>query len=339
MQTYILGGYTKRFNKGISEIQFNPADQSLSQTQLIANLNSSTFVALNSTKDLLFALNKKDDQGGLVVFEKQNGSWRKVSEAYASGATGCHITFRQASQTIYVSNYHEASIDIYQLDSNKQVRLAQRIQHHGSSVHPNQNQSHIHFTGFNQNEDLLYVCDLGSDKVYVYQVKTDGSLSVQSELITPAGMGPRHIAFHPDLNRAYIIGELNNHTLEVRIDSVGNLEIEADYPNFNEKVDRADGAAIRISSDGRFLYTSTRFHNILSVFAVDDQGHLNLVQTIDSHGQIPRDFIIDESEAYLLVGHQDSDNLVLFSRDTQSGRLNLISENTNAPECVCIAHA
>ncbi|CRH21150.1 hypothetical protein BN1423_1390005 [Carnobacterium maltaromaticum] len=38
----------------------------------------------------------------------------------------------------------------------------------------------------------------------------------------------------------------------------------------------------------------------------------------------------------MIVAHQDSDNLTLFSRDRETGLLNMIQKDVYAPECVCV---
>ena len=44
-ETYILGGYTKGRNQGISSLDFDPVTGHLSEPQLIAKLNQPTFLA------------------------------------------------------------------------------------------------------------------------------------------------------------------------------------------------------------------------------------------------------------------------------------------------------
>lgn len=341
MQTYILGGYTKRSNQGIASIQLDPQAERLSDYQVIDQLEGSTFVTLSQDKSLLFAIDRHQDQGGIVAYQKDGQAWKRLDQIYTSQKNACHLSYHDDSRTIYASNYHEGSIDVYHLSDQCHLSHLQRLVHQASSVHPNQTNSHLHFTGFGPYPGLLYACDLGGDLVYTYRLQADGQLVKASELQTQPGMGPRHLVFHPNGKYAYIIGELNNQTLQVKVKEDGSLEALEYFSNLGDQsFDRADGGAIRISQDGHFLYTSTRFADILTVFQINNEsGQLDLIQTIPSGGEIPRDFTLSADDRHLLVGHQDSDQLALFRRDSQTGELSLISRDTLAPECVCLALA
>ena len=100
---------------------------------------------------------------------------------------------------------------------------------------------------------------------------------------------------------------------------------------------QAWGGAIHLTHDGRFVYASNRGFDALYTFSVDAKnGLLTLVQTIDSYGSVPRDFNLSNDEAYIVVGHQESDNLTLFKRDLETGELKLLQKDFYAPEVVCV---
>jgi 6-phosphogluconolactonase len=94
---------------------------------------------------------------------------------------------------------------------------------------------------------------------------------------------------------------------------------------------------VRITEDGKFLYSSNRGHNSIAVYAINESGHsLERIQLIASEGNTPRDFALDPTEQFIIVGHQDSDKLTLFERDAETGLLSLLQKDVYAPECVCI---
>lgn len=340
-QTFILGGYTKRDNKGIHQVEFDAKEGAFSDPSLISELNGPTFVALSKAKDLLFAIHKENDQGGIVAFKKNDqGTWDKLASGFGDNGSGCHVSYRESSQTIYVSNYHAGVIDVFKLDG-EELNVIQTVEHSGSSVHENQDSSHVHYADFNDSQNLLFVCDLGTDFVTTYEIAEDGTLAPSSEIKLTPGTGPRHLVLHPTEPYAYIIGELANTTTVVSLDAEGKMaavETQLNIPE--EHVEKSAGAAIRITNNGRFLYVSTRFHNVLTVFEIsEDGGALTKIQEIDTNGEIPRDFNIDETEKFVLVAHQDTDHISVFDRNAETGQLTFIQNNTLAPECVCIASA
>ena len=63
-------------------------------------------------------------------------------------------------------------------------------------------------------DKYVVVVELGSDKLFTYEVKKDGALVERSRLDIRPGSGPRHIAFHP-INKkiAYIMTEFRQRSL------------------------------------------------------------------------------------------------------------------------------
>jgi 6-phosphogluconolactonase len=96
-------------------------------------------------------------------------------------------------------------------------------------------------------------------------------------------------------------------------------------------------AAIRLTSDGKFLYVSNRGHNSLAVYKVKTGGKsIELVEIVKTEGDIPRDFNLAGNEHFIVVAHQDSDNLTLFKRNQTTGKLSLIQKDFYAPEITCV---
>lgn len=342
VQTFILGGYTKRENTGLHSIRFDSQNATFEDKRLIAELNGPTYVTLSEDKSLLFSIHKAGDLNGLIVFKRDdNEQWRELDQITVKGGAGCHVSYSDLHRTIYVSSYHDGTLDVFHLNQNDQLSHVQRLEFEGSGVHENQDASHVHFAGLNAEESLLYMCDLGTDTVSTFKLDDDGKLALSSELHLTPGTGPRHLVLHPGLPYAYIVGELNCTTTVAEISQTGELEVIQTIQNIpTEHVEDSAGAAIRITRDGKFLYTSTRFHNVLTVYEVDPHdGTLTLVQTVDTVGQIPRDFTLDETERYILIPHQDSDHITIYERNAESGELKFINNQTRASECVCIAQA
>lgn len=344
MQEYILGGYTKRDNQGIKSTQFDPTNLQFTQPKLIAELNGPTYVALSQDKSLLFSIHRDDEtnKGGLVAFEKDaNNEWQELSRLFPSESTGCHVSFRESSRTIYVANYGLGQLDVYHLNSDNQLEHIQTVEHSGSGPHENQDAPHVHMGLLTPQQNTIIVCDLGTDYLSAYNLDNQGKMTLANSIHLPAGTGPRHAVLHPALSIIYVIGELNNTTNVIKVEEDGSFTLLQTLPNVPEdKLDSASGAAIRITKDGRFVYSSSRFHNILTVFETNvNDGTLTEVQQIETVGQIPRDFILDETDEFVLVAHQDSDYITVFERNTNTGELNFKNNDTYAAECVCIAHA
>lgn len=339
LEQLFLGGYTRRTNDGLYTQTFDSIKGSFTPREQIDHIQGPTYFDLSVSEGLLFTIEKASPLSGVAIYQfHESGTWSKISQLLHLKHPGCHLFYRQESRTLYVSNYHEGNLTVYGMDANKQLQLLQTIPFTGSSIHPNQEQAHIHFASCLKYKNFIFICDLGSDVVWVYQLNTDGKIDkVIDRLELPAGTGPRHMVQHPHLPYIYIIGELDNTTHRCSVDKQGHLQWLSSYSNLAKPHPQASGAAIKLSNDGRHLYVSTRYADQLTVFEVDSlNGQLKTQQLISSYGKVPRDFCLSVNEQYILVAHQDSDYLSLFSRDPNSGCLTFIHNEIYAPECVCI---
>jgi 6-phosphogluconolactonase len=86
----------------------------------------------------------------------------------------------------------------------------------------------------------------------------------------------------------------------------------------------ATGAAdMHISPNGLFLYATNRGDaNDISVFSINQEnGELTFVERKPSGGKGPRNFIIDPTGKYLLIAHQNSDNITVYRIDETTGKI------------------
>ncbi|MEJ7658921.1 MAG: lactonase family protein [Hymenobacter sp.] len=203
--------------------------------------------------------------------------------------------------------------------------------------HKNQNHAHAHSIVPDPTNRYAFSTDLGTDKVYGYQLNTAGA--PLRPLPTPAfvaksGAGPRHLTFHPNGRWAYLENELNS--------TVTALAYDADHGTFSEIQSLStlpedfagdnSGADVHVSPDGRFLYTSNRGANSLAVFSIAPaDGRLALVQHVSTQGKTPRNFALDPSGRLLLVANQNSDNIFTYRVDKQSGKLTPTEKSVSLP--------
>ena len=104
------------------------------------------------------------------------------------------------------------------------------------------------------------------------------------------------------------------HRRSIDIAGSRRISIRVDAAN------RHSPGAIRLSSDGRFLYVTDRGEaNRILVYAIAADGRLQLLQKRDSEGREPRELAIAPDGRFLLVANQFGDSLVVFRRDPASG--------------------
>jgi 6-phosphogluconolactonase len=152
------------------------------------------------------------------------------------------------------------------------------------------------------------------------------------------GGGPRHITFHPNGKFAYLIEELSGHVVVYQYQE-GKLKLLQSTSTIPPgKNGFAGSADIHVSPDGKFLYASNRgdFNN-LAIYKVDPKsGKLSTAGFQSTLGNAPRNFNMDPTGNYLLVGNQNNDEVVVFKRNMKTGLLTDTGKRIAVGKPVCL---
>lgn len=332
-QTFLLGTYTKRKSKGIYSIELDTNKKTLNQLNLVCQTQNPTYLDTNIHQDIA-CISQKDKLGGIRLFKKSEDGYQLTHECHHQKAAPCFIQWKEDQEVILTANYHTGSICNYSFAN--ELICNNEFTFQGSSIHKNQDQARMHFVHSTPWNTYFVACDLGSDLIYLLQLDEQKHYQICSRYKTHLGAGPRHIAFHPTLPIAYVVCELNARIEVLHFDTHTTEFSLLEQHEIVDREKKAWAAAIRITSDGKFLYISNRGYDVLVSFTVDTQtGRLSKLEEVQTFGKVARDFHMDASEQFLIVGHQDSDTLTLFERDA-TGRLHLCQRDIYAPEVVCV---
>lgn len=334
----LLGTYTRRASEGIYEANLNHTTKQIEDVNLLAPVGNPSYLVPNKKGTVIYSILSEDGQGGIISLTYDGKQWSRRVAHLTDGPAPCYLSYDEEHQLIFTANYHAGSVHIYQTNEIGDLDLLDTVNHKGSSIHANQQSPHAHF--FERTPDGRYAvaCDLGTDEVYTYEVTDEGKLNEVARLSVKPGTGPRHLVFHPTLPKAYILGELSSEVLVADYDAqTGRFQIIDIVPTIPAThTDFNSGAAIRITTDGKHLYTSNRGHHSLVAFEILPDGRLDFIAYYRTDGETPRDFNLSEDERFIVVGHQDTDYLTLFERDQERGKLQKIQDHVPAPEVVCV---
>ncbi|GHU97633.1 hypothetical protein FACS189483_04190 [Spirochaetia bacterium] len=360
-----IGTYTEAaFNgkaEGIYSFTLNPESGAVEHFRLAVKTVNPSFLAAGPK--YLYAVNELDadpgpaDQGagkpggGVTAFAiTGDGGLRQINRVPSEGKSPCHVVLNDAGTWAVVSNYASGTAAVLPVHPDGSLgKAAQVIALSGSGPNRERQEGpHAHSFFFDKTYTHGFICDLGSDRVMAYGCNRNGyfrNVNVQNGYagpLTPApgyaakgGAGPRHGVFHPALDIAYIINELDSTVTALRYVRGGftGLHTVSTLPAGASGAANT-GAAIKISADGKYLYASNRGHDSITVFKNDGNGIPEYLDTVPSGGRIPRDFALDPTGKWLLVTHQGSDNLTVF-RINPAGTLKQIGDYP-VPSPVCV---
>lgn len=344
-EDFYIGTYTKRISRGIYRVSVDTSAAKLTDCEWLASAGSPTYIA-KSKAQRLYVINKKETdgqtQGGLIIYDMTDKKPRAIQQVLNPGSSPAYVAVDEQRQLVYTANYHTAAVTVYKIAENGSLMQADQIVDN-DPVGPAPEQAdgpHPHFADLTP-DGRLVVCDLGSDKVYVYDVADDGKLSGVSTVDLPAGYGPRHIVFDAAKGVAYLVGELSSNVATLDYDAQsGTFTVKSIVHTIPDDWKTHNGAAaIRLSADGKFVYVSNRGHNSITVLAAGDDGTLTTVQRISTEGDFPRDFNWTADQSFVLVVNQNSDNASLYQRDAATGKLTLVQKDFMVPEGVSVLPA
>lgn len=342
-----VGTYTQKGSKGIYVYKFNSES---GEATLLSNTDSvvnPTYLAIAPGGKFLYAVNETGgERPGMVSafsFDRKTAKLSLLNQQPSGGDHPCYVSVHENGKWVIVGNYSGGNIAALPVKGDGSLQpIAQVVQHAGNSINKErQEKAHVHATVFSPDHKYLFVPDLGIDKIMQYRFHAGSQKPIVPS--TPAftqikpGNGPRHFALHPTIPVGYLMEELSG-TVAAYVHNQGALlllqRISSHKPDYNGTRGSAD---IHVSPDGKFLYASNRgTANTIAIFSVAADGKLKWQGDQSTLGTIPRNFVIDPTGNYLLVANQESNNIVVFRRDRQTGLLHETGKQIQVPNPVCL---
>lgn len=334
----IFGTYSSRISKGIYEAEFDTDSGKIGGVHLSAEIGAPTYLAL-SDANVIYTVNQDGDKGGVSAYNLSGNQFNKLADHIFNASAPVNVTINEERQLVFASNYNNGFVQIFKIMSNGDLSLADEIHNSGHGVLPQQNTSHLHYAQLTP-DGRLCMTDLGTDEILVFNLASDGHVLQKSTTFhTRPGFGPKKITFTNNGEYAYVLGELANQVILLKYHPKRCIfdQIQSISTLPGNWIGENGCGAMYLSKDQKYLYVSNRGHNSVSVFSVDETNYqLKTIQNIPSGGDFPREFCLDQSEKYMIVGNQKSDSIAIYQRDFKTGRLTLLSINHDVPEPVCI---
>ncbi len=323
-----IGTYTRNSpSRGIYHARIDPASGELKSVSLATEMQNPSFIAFSLDGRFAYAIQEGSPEGNLVAFAVDDtGGFTELNSVPSSGAGACHVSITQDQRFVLVANYSGGNAAVFRIGEHGDIdERTSLVELSGSGPDPDRQKGpHAHSIHASADSRNVYVCDLGTDQIWIYQLDDTGTLSPADPPVArvPPGAGPRHLAFHPNGKWIYVINEMGlSVTVFERNVVTGHLALLATVAMHDPgaRPDSAKGVEVACSPDGRFLYASSRGDDTLSVFEIAEDGMPVLRANLPTGVKTPRHFAIDPSGGWLIVGGQDDDKVVIRELDTETG--------------------
>ena len=343
------GSSSARGSKGIYVLEFDQQKGTLKELQTVTEGSSPGFLAFSPNKDFLYSIYGKgtleDGNGAVMSFKIDpfTGFLKKVNEQSVGGKGAAHISIDPKGRFAYTANYGDASVTVFPINSDGTLaKASDYVKHTGSSINPQrQTRPYPHSSIPSADGKFLYVSDLGTDRIVIYEVLNGGKLKPAAVpfVQVPAGSGPRHFKIHQNGNFAYSVDELSNTIVAFKVNKkTGALTIIERLSMLPEGYAEVTYASdVHFSPDQKFIYATNRGHESLVIYEVNAKtGKLKMIGHESTGGKHPRNFMISKSGEYVLVGNTFTDNVVIFNRDTKTGLLKPNGVQHTIPAVSCL---
>ncbi|MEV4439525.1 lactonase family protein [Streptomyces sp. NPDC049577] len=319
-----LGSYTEEGGRGITVAEVDAATGALTARYSTAEPADPSFLALAPDGGVLYAVSETDDGSAAALSLADPARPRPLGAPVpVRGDAPTHLAL--AAGRLFTANYGSGSVSVLPVgDGGTLGPPSEVFAHRGSGpVTDRQAGPHAHAVVPDPSGRWLLSADLGTDSVWTYALDpATGAPAPHGQSVLPAGSGPRHLAFHPRGEHAYVVNELEPTVTVCRWDAVsGRLEPTGGTRVVPTGVRMTTyPSAPVVSADGRFLWVANRGHDSIATLALDASGERpELRGTVACGGRWPRHLAAGPGDRLLYAANQRSGDVTWFTVDEDSG--------------------
>jgi 6-phosphogluconolactonase len=324
---FFAGRYNDNGGKGLFVFDLN-RDQGTFKLLSEADAGPDpSYFCISKKKGLIYAADEVMEFNGAtgggvtaLKYAQETGNIVKVKDLLVPDGGPCFISLTPAEDYLLMASYSSSSIAVVKLDDKglpEKVTDTISFPVNAGAV------SHPHMISFDPAGKRVYLTDLGLDRIVIYDFDAvSGHLKqIENGIFNfQKGTGPRHFVFNSTGTKMYVICELNSTISVFDVDPAGRLKsiqiLNAVAEDFKGESNCGD---IHFGKNEQYLYGSNRGENTIVVFKTGNDGRLTLVGRTSCGGDWPRNFVIDPSGKFILVGNQKSGNISLLRINEKNG--------------------
>lgn len=338
-----VGTYTHGSSIGIHLYDVDVEEGTLSERKVVP-VNNSSYVVKSKNGKYLYSI---ADEGVAVFAIKPDGDLEPINKVDIDGMRGCYLSVDDDGKYLFVGGYHDGKITA--VHTHKDGRLGKifdGVFHKGIGSVAERN-FRPHVSCVLPTPEGKYVCavDNGIDQVKIYRINTmRNRLELVDVLRCKRESGPREIVFSKDGNYAYILFELINKVGVFKYKDNGKtpeFELIQTIETLSDELDPLHdcAAAITISPDGKYLFTSTAGDNSVAMFSINQEdGTLVKEFALPISGEYPKDIALFPDGKHIAVVNHESNSITTFTIDYEKKVLVMKGKpmKVETPNCILI---
>lgn len=328
--------------EGITVWEVGPAGE-LTRQQVLSDLVNPSYLTLNARGDRLYTVHGDGEAVSVLAVHPLDGSLALIQTQGCGGHNPVHLALDPQERFLIVSNHLSGNVAVLPIEADGCLGPVSSRAHLPGRPGPHRSEqpfSKPHFNPFDPSGQWVLVPDKGLDRIFSFRL-ADGQLipADAAPVQLREGAGPRHLAFHPAGQWAYVINELDSTVTACAFDrasgALSPFQRLSSVPDHHTGDNRAAG--IVVDALGRAVYASNRGHDSIAAFAIDGaSGRLRPLGCAASGGRTPRFFALDPSGERIYVLNEDSDSIVSLDVESATGALRATERTVACGSPVCM---
>jgi 6-phosphogluconolactonase len=326
--------YVSGSSSTISIFALDLATGALTARGTAAGGSSPTYLAFAPSNRFVYAGN--GGQGRITSFrvDATNGALTSLGDVSTAGMIGSssymaavtHVSVHPSGAWVFAAHFNSGHVTVHATAGTGAATTLTDVERPADEAHQ--------IVSDASGNHVFVPCRAGN--VIAQYAFASGQLTPATPPLVQAetGAGPRHIAFHPNQQSAYVINELNGTITSYRYDATaGLLSMPQSMASAPAGMSETSSAHVVVHPSGRFVYTSNRTTNTIGIFSVDASGRLSTIGHETAGGMVrtPRDFGMDPTGRYLIVANQGTNNVIVLRIDATAGTLTRVGDPVSVP--------
>lgn len=326
---------------GLKVYQIEAENGEWKEIQCLFTEENPSYQAFDNEKEYLYSVHGDISKVSSYRIES-DGTLSHINTVDIGGRNPVFITPDRTNQYLLVATLQGGAL--YCLKRNRDGSIGEIVSKTVYEGRSEGNISFVHQCIWDQSKQYLAAPAQGRGQGYgqvrVFKFdSTDGSLTQTCQVKAREYAEPRHIAFHPNNQFAYMINEKDNTMTYFGFDeSTGVLEPRQILPSLPDTyTGEGQASAVVIDPAGKILIGSNRIHETLVLYKINrETGYLKTLGHVPVLGRTPRFITFSEDGTRLYAANEDSDTIVEMKLDADSGIVTYTGQviHTESPVCI-----